>query len=185
MTQVGHALTGAAIGVLCLPPHLSKRVAGGHFVACALLANVPDFGFKNWGHDRYDISHSVFVNLLIILAVMAGLWLLPGVRTRVSGGTIMLGGAASWLSHLLLDSFYNHGLGVAIFWPFSTARLALPIPWFSVLNSPLPITWQAVQVWGIELVSFLPLLLLAMGLRRVGMEWNTNITDSSNRTNFS
>ena len=165
MTQVGHALTGAAIGVLCLPPHLSKRAAGGYLVAFALLANVPDFGFKNWGHDRYDISHSVFANLLIILALAAVFWLLPVVRARI-GRRVFLGGAASWLSHLLLDSFYNHGLGVAIFWPFSTTRLALPIPWLSVLNSPLPITWQAVQVWAIELVSFLPLLLLAIRLRR-------------------
>jgi LexA-binding, inner membrane-associated putative hydrolase len=169
MTQVGHAITGAAIGVLCLPPHLSKRAAGGYLVAFALLANVPDFGFRNWGHDRYDISHSVFVNLLIILVVIAGLWWLPGVRMRIGGGTVFLGGAASWLSHLLLDSFYNHGLGVAIFWPFSAARLALPIPWFSVLSSPLPITWQAVQVWAIELASYLPLLLLAVGLRRAGI----------------
>ncbi len=166
MTQVGHVLTGAAIGVLCLPPHLSKRATGGYLVACALLANVPDFGFKNWGHDRYDISHSVFVNLLIILVLAAVLWLLPAVRARIGGGTIILGGVASWLSHLLLDSFYNHGLGIAIFWPFSAARLALPIPWFSVLNSPLPITWQVVQVWAIELASFLPLLLLTIGLRR-------------------
>ena len=149
-----------------MPQHLSKRVAGGYFVAFALLANVPDFGFKNWGHDRYDISHSVFVNLLIILVVITGLWLLPGVRARIGGRTVILGGAASWLCHLLLDSFYNHGLGVAIFWPFSAARLALPIPWFSVLISPLPITWQGVQVWAIELASFLPLLLLAIGLRR-------------------
>jgi membrane-bound metal-dependent hydrolase YbcI (DUF457 family) len=165
MTQVGHALTGAAIGVLCLPPHLSKRAAGGYLVACALLANVPDFGFRNWGHDRYDISHSVFVNLLIILVLAAALWLLPAVRARI-GGTVFLGGAASWLSHLLLDSFYNHGMGIAIFWPFSSARLALPIPWLSVLNSPLPITWQAMQVWAIELASFLPLLLLAIEVRR-------------------
>jgi membrane-bound metal-dependent hydrolase YbcI (DUF457 family) len=166
MTQVGHALTGAAIGVLCLPPHLSRRAAGGYLVAFALLANVPDFGFQNWGHDRYDISHSIFVNLLIILVLGAALWLLPTVRARIGGGMVMLGGAASWLSHLLLDSFYNHGMGVAIFWPFSAARLALPIPWFSVLNSPLPITWQVVQVWTIELVSFLPVLLLAIGVRR-------------------
>ena len=168
MTQVGHVITGATLGVLCMPQHLSKRVAGAYLVAFALLANVPDFKFKNWGHDRYDISHSVFVNLLIILVVIAGLWLLPRLRARIGGGTVMLGGAASWLSHLLLDSFYNHGMGVAIFWPFSAARLALPIPWFSVLSSPLPITWQVVQVWAIELVSYLPLLLLAIGLRRAG-----------------
>jgi hypothetical protein len=31
-----------------------------------------------------------------------------------------------------LDSLYNHGHGVAIFWPLSDVRLALPIPWFAV-----------------------------------------------------
>ena len=43
----------------------------------------------------------------------------------------------AWLSHLLLDSFYNHGRGVLIFWPLSRARLNLAIPWFATLQRPL------------------------------------------------
>ena len=37
-------------------------------IACAFvaLANLPDWPLPNWGHDRHDISHSIFVNVGLI-----------------------------------------------------------------------------------------------------------------------
>jgi hypothetical protein len=74
-----------------------------------------------------------------------------------------MGGASAWLSHLLLDSFYNHGKGISIFWPFSKARLALPIPWFDLgVGSPAHI----MHVFLIEFLSYFPWLVLAILFRR-------------------
>jgi hypothetical protein len=175
MTQVGHTLTGLAIGVLCLPSPTSRLTKAVHLAAFLLLANTPDFPFDNWGHDRYDISHSLFVNLLLITTAMLVVSFTPKLRAGIGGGPVITGAVIAWLSHLLLDSFYNHGLGVAIFWPFSPARLALPIPWFSLLpNSPPPFTAQVWRAYSIEFACYFPLLLAAIalitsgGVRRLG-----------------
>jgi membrane-bound metal-dependent hydrolase YbcI (DUF457 family) len=100
---------------------------------------------------------------------MALLWVLRGVRAGIGGWTIAIGGAAAWLSHLLLDSFYNHGKGIAIFWPFSAARLTLPVRWFSTVPSAYRFTLEALRVYAIEFASYFPLVLLALGLKRAGI----------------
>ena len=71
MTQVGHTLTGLAIGVACLPGKRSARARLIHLVAFGFLANIPDLPLKNWGHDLYYFSHSLFVNLLLILIALS------------------------------------------------------------------------------------------------------------------
>ena len=166
MTQVGHALTGTAIGVLCLPKNTSPRYKMIHFAAFIALSLVPDYRIPNWGHDRYNISHSIFVNLLFICGIIVLLILFKGMRRKIGGWIVVTAGAAAWLSHLLLDSFYNHGKGIALFWPFSKARLILPIPWLSVVKSlPPPITPELLKILLIEFVTFSPLVLLAVLLR--------------------
>lgn len=158
---------GMTIGVVCKPKNTSPKQTAIYLVVFAFLANIPDLPLPNWGHDRYNISHSLFVTLLMLVVAIFGLALLPVARHRIGGWPVITGGALAWLSHLLLDSFYNHGRGIAIFWPFSTARLILPIPWFSVLPSiPPPFTWPIIQIFLIEFISYFPLLLLAIWLRR-------------------
>lgn len=167
MTQTGHTLTGIAIGILSMPTGDASKKKVAHVVAFALLANIPDLPLDNWGHGRYDISHSIFVNLLIIGIAVLAVTFLRNVRTRIGGWPVIVGGTVAWLSHLLLDSFYNHGQGVAIFWPFSDARLSLPIRWFSVVTSlPPPITPQMMQIFLIEFASYLPLVVVAILIRR-------------------
>jgi membrane-bound metal-dependent hydrolase YbcI (DUF457 family) len=161
MTSMGHTLTGATIGVLCKPAGVSKKWTRVYFGIFVLLSLVPDLPFKNWSHDRYGISHSIFVNLLLIVLVIIPLSFL---RDKIGGWRVIVGGSITWLSHLLLDSFYNHGRGVAIFWPFSKARLALPMPWFSAVPEP-GFTSQRLEEYLIEFVFYFPLLLLAIGLR--------------------
>ena len=170
MTQTGHLLTGAAIGVLCLPPDASTKRTVTHLLTFMLLSNVPDLPLKNWGHDQYHVSHSILVNLFLIMIVVTMLTYLKRARTRIGDGQVITGGAITWLSHLLLDSFYNHGYGIAIFWPVSDAHLVLPIPWFSVMpGSPPPITPEMIRIFLIEFACYLPLLLLAIWIRKTGI----------------
>ena len=162
MTSVGHTLTGIAIGIMFKPKRLPRKWAVVHLTVFAFLANIPDLPFPNWGHDKYRVSHSLFVTLLLIIIFAIGLVSKQKVLRRLGGWQVIIGGALAWISHLLLDSFYNTGYGVAIFWPFSAARLALPIPWFSVLpNIAFPITWSIIQIFLLEFISYFPLVILA------------------------
>ncbi len=169
MTGTGHTLTGAAVGVMCMPRQASAQGKAVHLAVFVLLANLPDLSLRNWGHDRYDVSHSVFVNLLIIVVAAAILGSWKRANLWIGGWWVIAGGALAWLSHLLLDSFYSHGKGVAIFWPFSDARLVLPIPWFSVVESPPPITAAIIREFLVEFASYFPLVLLAILIRKTGV----------------
>ncbi|MBN2392967.1 MAG: metal-dependent hydrolase [Anaerolineae bacterium] len=168
MTPVGHSLTAITIGVVTVPETSPARVKTLYYAALVVLANVPDFPFTGWGHDAYRVSHSIFVNLaLIVFCLSIGVfaWRLSH---RVVRWRMVLGGVAAWLSHLLLDSMYNHGKGIAIFWPFSDARLALPVPWFSTLRNPRPFTdWQTLHVAVIEFVSSGALLVAVLLVQRI------------------
>ena len=134
MTPVGHTLVGVSLGIACLPAFTTRRAKAAFLASFAVLANVPDLHLPCWGHSRYDISHSLFVSVLLIALACVCLRLWPRTRRTLGSPAVLAAGAAAWLSHLLLDSFYSHGQGIAIFWPFSQARLVLPIPWFDVLD---------------------------------------------------
>ena len=187
MTEVGHVITGAAIGVLCMPEKINTRQNILHITSFMLIATIPDWPFKNWGHDRYYFSHSLFVTLLFISLLIITFFFsnkrfsrifrevaqirVPTteiskepkkLRSKNGNWPVIFSGSLAWLSHLLLDSFYNHGKGIAIYWPFSKARLALPIPWFDVGTGSLA---HLMRVFLIEFISYLPLLLLALLIR--------------------
>lgn len=165
MTTVGHALTGVSLAVVSLP--FGRTVlwyiwAGHVYIA---LANLPDYPFPYWGHSRYDISHSIFVNLVLaavfvsVIYMWRSLWKELG--ARVVGMYVV-----AWMSHFLLDSLYNHGRGVAIYWPFSEATLNLAIPIFSTLR-PNPIfSDHNGRVFLIELAVYGTILFLCVAIRR-------------------
>ncbi len=80
----------------------------------------------------------------------------------------MLGGSLAWISHLLLDTFYNHKRGLALFWPLSNARLALPIPWLAVVSRPfLPVRAGNLRIILLDFLTFFPLVILAIIFRKV------------------
>lgn len=168
MTQVGHLIVGITGGKLCLPKDSNFAKKFWFILLFVFLANIPDLPIPYWGHDRYYISHSLFVNLLLIVILILILQILTKYTHAVKvSWQILIFGSLAILSHLLLDSFYNHGLGVPIFWPFSEASLVLPIPWLSVQKDlPPPITYAMVRIWLIELASFSPFLGIAILFRK-------------------
>lgn len=133
----------------------------GHFFV--FFANLPDLPLPGWGHDSYQISHSIFLAALLA-SLMAMLLLVPRFDEKV-GKTIVIAWSFAWLSHMLLDAMYSHGMGIGIFWPFSNDHLALPLPWFETLRWP-PISEHNRHVLHTELAVFGGLLLLCVGLRK-------------------
>lgn len=154
MTFVGHSLAGASLAVLVVPSAWRNRQQAALVAGFVVLANLPDLPVPYWGHDRYEVSHSLFVTLGLLGVGYLGL-LLPVCRRLRTAPWVWGGGGLAWLSHLLLDTFYNHGKGLAVFWPFGTARVSLALPWFETLGQPL---WQIdahlVRVLGIELLAY-------------------------------
>lgn len=162
MSPVGHSMVGlgfAVIAMPALPSRTSRLVLAALFVA---IANLPDWPIPGWGHDQYRISHSVFVNLILIGIVWSVLCSDYSFRRSISNRCFALGGGA-WLSHLVLDSFYNHGNGIAIYWPISKARLNLAMPRFNNLDlSQSIISQHNLSVFALEFIAFLPLLAVVL-----------------------
>jgi len=164
MTTIGHSLAGVSIAVLTLPRGKSLLwylIIGHLFV---FFANLPDYPLPGWGHDAYQVSHSVFLATLLA-SLMALLLLLPRFNAQV-GATVVGAWTIAWLTHMVLDSIYSHGHGIGIFWPFSDAHLALPIPWFETLTWP-PRTDHNMRVFGTELLVYGLLLAVCVGIRWV------------------
>ncbi|TWT90484.1 hypothetical protein Mal64_08750 [Pseudobythopirellula maris] len=152
MSPVGHTLTGLAIGRLATPHEWAPRVRAISLFVFVLLANAPDAPLPGWGHERYQVSHSLLVTLLAIAAGVVAVRQVDR-RSRLCA-TVYAGAAAAWLSHLLLDTFYSHGKGLAMFWPLGDGRLAMPIPCFSHMQlSPL-LSLFNLRVFAVELAAY-------------------------------
>ena len=166
MTSVGHCLTGLSLAALVVPRSWERREKVAAFAAFTLVANAPDLPLPFWGHYSYRVSHSLFVNLALI-AVVAPLLLNSGARRgEAAWRWVVAGGAAAWLSHLLLDSFYSHGHGIRIFWPVSDAALNLAVPWFHVLRRGSPPDLATLRILATEAVCYGLLLVACLSWRR-------------------
>jgi hypothetical protein len=168
MTPLGHSLMGVSLGALVIPRGWSRRPKWLAFGVFGLLASGPDWPAPFWGHSQYHVSHSLFVNLGLMAVVAVLVAALPRVRAALGGWPVVCAGAAAWLSHLLLDSFYSHGNGVRIFWPLSDAALSLSMPWFDVLRVGVPLR-AALGIFAVEFAfygSLLGLCLLWRARRR-------------------
>jgi len=163
MTFVGHILTGLSLGTLAMPRRWGRRGKAAMLLAFAFLAEVPDVKLPYWGHYRYHISHSLMMNLLIAGVPALALVLWPAGRRRLGGAATIVLGLAAVLSHLLLDSFYNHNSGVMIGWPINDYRLNLGLPWFAAM---VP-AWDRAfaRVLAVELLFYGPILLACIGAR--------------------
>lgn len=165
MSPVGHSITGLALAALALPAGMKGPRLWLGSAAFIALANLPDWPLPGWGHDRYEVSHSLFVNLgLITIAALA--WRAARPLRQILTTRIFLLGTFCWLSHLLLDSFYNHGQGIYIGWPWLDLRLNFPVPCFRIVDLELPL-WHTrnLSVFAIELLAYIPGLALCIGFR--------------------
>ena len=107
-------------------------------------------------------SHSIVVALL---AGVAGAWF-----ARLCGGRALQTGllvAAVVVSHGLLDSLTDGGLGAALLWPFRDDRYFAP--WNPIPVAPIGLRFLSPAGMGValtELLLFAPLLAYAIWPRR-------------------
>jgi hypothetical protein len=167
MTFVGHSLVGLGFAAAASPKE-GRKHAVSTAVLFVLFANFPDFAFRI---IPYYESHNLITVLVILTFATLWFWRIRRRGCAAEWKLVLLGNLAV-LSHLLLDTFYNHGKGLILFWPFSDVRTAFPIPWLAVMQAPFfPINEGHVRIWLLEFVTFAPflfLILLMEYLRKAG-----------------
>ena len=165
MTTLGHSLTGLAVLTLTIPLGISWRRRILWAIVFIALSSVPDWPLPLWGHNQLAISHSLWVNLGLCIAVVLGLrrW----IPRRHIDTALLISGAIAWLSHFFLDTLYGDLPGVAIYWPFSDGLASIPLPWLRTLTHvPPPFDNQIIRILFFEALTFGPLILLAYAWRR-------------------
>jgi len=109
-----------------------------------------------WGHR--GASHSVLMALLMGFLIGLSLARFFGSVKRAVASAVL-----AVASHGLLDALTNGGLGVALLWPYSQARLFAPMRPLPVAPIGLELlSDRGLQVLLIESMYFLPLFLYAL-----------------------
>jgi inner membrane protein len=164
MASLGHVAVGMALGRVHAGAAPTRHLALT-LTAFAILAMLPDVdvvAFRlgipyaaPWGHR--GAAHA----MLIALALGAGV----GLWAR-SLRLAMLAMAAT-VSHALLDTLTDGGLGVALLWPFSLTRFFAP--WRPLPVAPIGrgfVSAEGLRCVVVELVLFAPFWLFALWPRR-------------------
>ena len=164
MTPIGHTLTGLAIGYAAIPRDVPLKQKLGYLAVFALLASLPDLPLPYWGHGGLDVSHSL-VTCTVGVLVIGGLLLWKFKGRFPFTPTMILAGALCWYSHMVLDAMYSWGVGLPIAWPLGMVRLDLAVPWLHIANKADVFSMHNVRVALFELLTFGPLLLLAVAFK--------------------
>lgn len=166
-TILTHAVVPLAIGMGLGSGVVSRRLLCAA-VAAAMLPDSDVVAFKLGiaygdavGHR--GASHSIAFALLVAAIALMLARRLHTTRAKAFG----FAGLAT-LSHPVLDMFTNGGLGVALWWPFSAARVFAP--WRVIEVSPIGIsrflTARGIEVMQSEFVwVWLPAIALLCVLR--------------------
>jgi inner membrane protein len=170
MASIGHAAVGMALGRFETGTAVPWRRRVAVMAFLSLLALLPDADVvafplgipyeATWGHR--GASHSFVFAAASALGVAA--------LARWKGGSATRWGLLAFLamgSHGVLDSLTTGGLGPALFWPFSDARVFAPI-------RPLPVapigagmlSARGLYVTVFEFAAFLPAWIYALWPRK-------------------
>jgi inner membrane protein len=160
MASWGHVAVGMAAGRI-----QAKALQWQTFVAFAALSLLPDvdviaFAFRipyaaPWGHR--GAAHSIALG--IAAGALAGLAARSWRTAAIAIPTVV--------SHGVLDTLTDGGLGVALLWPFTDARYFAP--WRPIPVAPIGagmLSARGFHVLCVELALFAPLVLAALWPRR-------------------
>ena len=164
VTSLGHTLVGASIAMLCTPAKYDMRRRLVVILALILIASLPDWPIPGWGHQRLDISHSIIVNMALLLCLLVAAGGLTGNMLR-QNIPLAVGIIIAWMSHFLLDTLYGDS-SLHMLWPVSKVGVSLPVPWLKTMpHVPPPFDQSIMNILIFETVTFLPLMLIASVLR--------------------
>ena len=131
--------------------------------ALSLLPDADVIGFAvgvpygaPWGHRGATHSLALSAALGLAIALVARRFGRPGVRTALVASAVLV-------SHALLDTMTDGGLGCALFWPFDLTRYFAP--WRPIPVAPIGLDFfsrYGGMVSLAELVLFAPALLYAL-----------------------
>ena len=169
MASIGHVAVGMALGRAGRSGRPLKQLLGGMalFSALAMLPDADVVAFKlgipyaaPWGHR--GATHSLVFAAGVALAVAGVTRALGGPAGRMGGLALLAVG-----SHGLLDALTDGGLGAALLWPFSDARLFAPVRPLPVAPiGPRMLSARGLYVASVEFLWFLPCWAYALWPRR-------------------
>ena len=135
-------------------------------VAWSLLSLLPDadvvgflFGVSYgdpWGHRGATHSIAFAVAGGVVAGLGARLFRFPALRTGVAAAAVLV-------SHALLDTLTDGGLGCALFWPFDDTRYFAP--WRPIPVAPIGLAFLSpvgLRVAVTELILFAPVFVIAL-----------------------
>jgi inner membrane protein len=166
MASIGHVAVGMAMARAYLPPgtptgKLAKKMALFGAISMAPDLDVVAFALgipygHPWGHR--GATHSIAFSLVC----GAVLWLLLK-RSALPRARTTLFVTALMISHGLLDSLTDGGLGAELLWPFTTVRYFAP--WNPIPVAPIGLYMfspRGLKVVLTEVVLFSPFFLYAL-----------------------
>lgn len=164
VASLGHIAVGMLAGRMLSPD--GKSPAAKPMLIFSGLALLPDLDIVGLALGVADsgpcghrgATHSLIPPLLMALAAAAisPRFGLPRWRTATLVGLVVA-------SHALLDAMTESSRGVPLMWPISFARFEMP--WRPIPNAPCGLAYismAGLRVASIELIQFLPVLLLAV-----------------------
>lgn len=185
MASVGHIAVGMAAARIVNASATSEPPSGGAMLLWSALAMLPDadvIGFPlgvryadEWGHRGATHSFVFAVVVGCAIAVFAPRFQAPARRTAIMASLVLL-------SHGLLDTLTDGGLGCALLWPFDPTRYFAP--WRPLPVAPIGLGYLSpygLTVAMTELVLFAPLSVYALWPRIVGRAMPPRHTGRSTR----
>jgi inner membrane protein len=171
MAGFGHFAVGMAAGTMWTGGRGGKATAWAMagFSALAMWPDVDVIGFALGVKYAAPFGHRGATHSLVA-AVLAAVIVTLVAFGRTERRWRLLGFAlAVAVSHPLLDACTTGGLGVALLWPFSTARYFAPSVLRVIPVAPIAfgmLSERGLRVTLIEVVEFAPLWLVALLWRR-------------------
>jgi inner membrane protein len=166
--SVGHLAVGlAANRVQPAPDGVRPWRWVALLLALSLLPDADAVGFAlgiaysaPFGHRGATHSLAFALLVTVVVGTACAARALPVVRIATTCGVVLL-------THGLLDTLTDGGLGIALLWPFSNQRFFAP--WRPIPVAPIGLgmlSARGISVTFTETLLFLPLWLVAMWPRR-------------------
>ena len=170
MASIGHVLVGAAVSRAYRThqtPRWSSLAAATIWAALAMLPDADVLGFRFGVHYADPWGHRGATHSFVFALMVAALAWLVGRATRLPPWRTAVAVAVAVVSHPLLDTMTDGGLGCALLWPFSDHRFFAP--WRPIPVAPIGrafLSARGLRIAATEVAAMAPFLIYALWPRR-------------------